>query len=206
MEEFRRTPTAAAIGTNAYLIGVDGGKLGGRLAFESRRSVEILPDRRTLLLQYLGGGLDGVSPWCSYAYNASLIHGLFPDFLRARNYCDATFLAEVVERGPLVWINEPLIRTRVHEGSLSHYSGVRDYKSFITWVRCHSGEAISQRHIDEYRFPRLLFALRRRGRLPLPAIRFFMGVLPKLMFFSKSFRRRVLSKLLKLGGFGNTSG
>jgi glycosyltransferase involved in cell wall biosynthesis len=198
LEQFRSTPSVAAIGTNASLIDRNSQQIGSQQAFVSRHRVESFSDRREFLMRYLVGDLGGVSPFCSYAYNSKLMQGLFPDFSRARNYCDTIFLTEIAERGPIVWINEPLIKVRVHDHNLSHISGVRDYKAFITLVRRDYGQAINQHHLDEYRFLRLFYALKKRGRLPIAALKFFMLVFPKLLVRSRTFRVRILKKFLQI--------
>lgn len=201
LEQFRNTSSAAAaIGTNAYLIDRTGKHIDNSTMFVSRHRLEFFSDKRTFILQYLTGtrSLSGISPFSSYAYNSALINGVFPDDSIAGKYFDTLFIAEIINRGQVIWINEPLIKTRVHDDSLSYSSGVSDYKPFISLIRHDFGQAIDQRYIDEYRFLRLYFALKKRRRLPPPALKFFVRVFPKLMICSYSFRKLVLNKLIRI--------
>lgn len=188
---------AAAIATNAWLINDVGERIGESTAFVSSNPSELFQEKKQFLLRYLANDLGGIAPFCSYVYNTKLTKGLLPDFSRARNYCDTIFLMEVIGRGPIAWINKPLIRTRIHENNLSNNSGVRDYKSFLAIIRKDSDLKNCQRYIDEYRFMRLFVALKRRRRFPVPALKYFFAVFPKLFFYSPFFRGRVFSHLLR---------
>jgi glycosyltransferase involved in cell wall biosynthesis len=200
LDQFESNPTAAAIGTNAFLMTSAGQSSEEKYAFSSRNRTESFYDRRNFVVRYLASDLGGISPFCSYAYNTELVQGLYPDYSKARNYCDTIFLTDVLKRGPIIWVNKPLVRVRCHDDNLSTSSGVGDYKGFLSFIRMEYGPVFKQRYVDEYRLSRLIVAIRRRGRkIPLSVIKYSICVLPKLMICSNSFRSRVLKKLLRLG-------
>jgi glycosyltransferase involved in cell wall biosynthesis len=199
LNQFKLTPNVAAVGTNGFLMTSTGQNMGGKCYFTSCNRIDSFSDKRNFLMRYLVGDLGGVSPFCSYAYNAELIRGLYPDYSRARNYCDAVFLADVLERGAIIWLNQPLVRVRCHDENLSFASGVSDYKGFLNLIRTEFGLVFKKRYIDEYRLPHLIVAMQRKGRkLPLPVIKYFICAFPGLIFCSSSFRKRILKKILRL--------
>ena len=195
LAEFKKNPLAAAIATNAWKMDMNGENIQDQMFFVSPNQSETIVSESDLLCRYLAGDFGGVSAFCSYAYNTDLIKGLFPDYVKWKNYCDTLFLVDVVGRGSIIWINDPLVRVRVHDSNVSSGSGVRDYKLFVTQIQKRFSSTIKQRYIDEYRFLRLFFALKKNRKRPLPAIKFFTLVFPKLILSSHSFRKRMFKKI-----------
>lgn len=199
LKQFELTPNVAAVGTNGYLMTPAGNIMEDKFYFKSSNCIEIFKDKYNFVKRYLVGDLGGVSPFCSYAYNTELIHGLYPDYRRARNYCDAVFLSDVLDRGGIVWINKPLVRIRCHDENLSFASGVSDYKGFLSLIRTEFGLVFKKTHIDEYRLPHLIVALKRKKRKPpFSVIKYFLFALPGLIICSSSFRNRILKKMLRI--------
>ena len=202
LEEFSRNPNASAIATNGYFINADNKKINNKVIydgsiFKSSKKMLSFNDKNSILVRYLAWDSGGVAPFDSYAYNLSKIKDLKLDFSRGRHYCDTVFVLDVVMKGEIVWINEPLIKVRLHKDQVSEVCDVRDYKSFISTMLKESKGDIDQFSIDEYRFRNLLYSLRKRGRFPFPAIKFFLGMIPKLFFRSRSFRKRILASFLR---------
>lgn len=197
LEGFRDLPSAAAIATNGWEIDENGKKIDNRQFFKSQDKTTVITSGPKLLRQYLSFDFGGVCPFGSYAYNYELIKGLFPDFSRTRNYWDTLFLMEVIQRGPIVWIHEALVRVRIHQNRVSTGCGVLDYKPWIKLSQKYLGSDIKKRHIDEYRFLRLFFSLKnKKGRkMPTPVLKYFISALPKLIIFSHSFRKRIFRKI-----------
>lgn len=204
LRQFSLTPNAAAVGTNGIMINSDGSQIemgvtGNTHVFASSDTNIVFREKNKFLLQYLAGDFGGAANFSSYAYNAKLIKGIYPDLSKCRYYFDTIFLSKMLERGPIVWINEPLVRLRIHDTTISSSCGVRDYKSFISLIANEPGTRIKQIYIDEYHFANLYVALEKRGRgMPYPALRFLICVFPKLVVSSRTFRRRVLNKLIQL--------
>jgi hypothetical protein len=199
LEQFQLNPNVAAVGTNGFSMTSTGQNLGDKYYFTSRNHIDSITDKHSLVMRYLVGDLGGVSPFCSYAYNTDLIRGLYPDYSRARNYCDTVFLAEVLERGGIIWVNKPLVKVRCHDDNLSYASGVSDYKGFLNLIRTEFGLVFKKRYIDEYRLPHLFVAMQRKGRrLPWSVIKYFIYAFPGLIIFSSSFRNRMLKKIIRL--------
>lgn len=194
LEEFKKMPSASAIGTNAWLIDENGVGDQNLKTYEGPEQTKIITSEKVLLRQYLSSDFGGVAPFCSYAYNTDLIKGVLPDPSK-NNFFDTYFLMEIVGRGPLVWINEPLMKARRHNTTVSTFCGVRDYKPIINLSRKLRGPIIKDKHINEYRFLRLFFALKVRKKIPVPALKYLIFVFLKLILCSHSFRKRILKKI-----------
>jgi glycosyltransferase involved in cell wall biosynthesis len=194
LEEFKRMPSAAAVGTNACLIDGSGDKIQNQTIYTGPEKIKIIKCKKTLLRQYLSCDFGGVMPFCSYAYNSEMIKGVLPN-VSMKDYFDTYFIMEVVDRGPLVWITEPLVGSRRHKDNRGHTSGVGAYKPLLNIAQDMLGPIIKQIHLDEYRFLRLFFALKERNKLPLPALKYLVSALPRLMVSSHSFRKRILKKI-----------
>ena len=200
LEQFQSTPLAAAVATNGVTINSKGQRIiKNEVGFKSHKIIETFYDKNRFVLQYLVGDFGGIASFCSYAYNTNLIRGIYPNFLKCRYYFDTIFLSEILERGPIVWINKSLVRVRTHEANLSFYTGVLDYKSFISFLSIENGYRIKQRYVDEYHLTRLYVALERKGKgMPIPVLKFYIMVFPKLMIYSHTFRKRVQRKIIKI--------
>ena len=195
LEEFKKMPAVVAIGTNAWLIDENGDRANGTI-YVGPEKIKVITCVETLLRQYLSSDFGGVVPFCSYAFNSELIKGVLPN-CSMKDYFDTYFLMEVIGRGSLAWINEPLVRSRRHKNNRGHTSGARSYKPLVNIGRDMLGQIIKQKHLDEYRFFRLFFALKKRKRFPVPALKYFIRVFPKLTLCSHSFRKRTLRKILR---------
>lgn len=199
LDQFLLNPKVAAVGTNGFLMTSTGQSMGEKCYFTSRNRIDLINNKHSLVMKYLVGDLGGVSPFCSYAYNTDLIRGLYPDYSRARNYCDTVFLADILDRGDIIWVNQPLVRIRCHDDNLSYASGVSDYKGFLNLIRTEFGLVFKKRYIDEYRLPHLIVAMQRKGRrLPWSVIKYFICAFPGLIIFSSSFRNKMLKKIVRL--------
>ena len=204
LDQFNATPSAVAVATNSITInslGVPSKKRFSRhiTSFVSPRRNITFREKHKFVQQYLAADLGGTANFSSYAYNTELIKGIYPDLSKCRFYFDTLFLSRILERGPIIWINEPLVRMRCHDTTISSSCGVRDYKSFISLTSKEFGNKIKQLYIDEYHFTHLYVTLEKRGRgLPYPALKFFISVLQMLLISSSTFRRRILNKLLQL--------
>jgi glycosyltransferase involved in cell wall biosynthesis len=196
LAQFEAHPEAAAVATNGRRVDAEGRDWPGPDLLTDAAPVTVVTASLELAERHLAVDLGGVAPFCSYVYHRERIRGLCPDFSVCGYYCDTIFLFDVLERGPLVWINEPLMKVRDHGGNVSYACGSRDYKSFITLLRQRFGASIPEHYIDEYRCPRLLVTLKRRGRMPAAAMKYMARVIPGLMIRSRSFRKRVMRRML----------
>ena len=199
LETFQDFPEASAIATNGDFF--EGGRVNkiilGGSQFKCEGENLVFKDKKSLLERYLAWDSGGVAPFTSYAYNMSKINDLRADFNRGRHYCDAFFVIDALDKGEIVWINEPLVSIRQHNEQISEGCGVRDYKSTITTIKKEFKGEVSNYYIDEYRFRNLFYRSRKKDHLPFPVIKFFLKMAPLLFFRSKAFRKRVFAVFWK---------
>lgn len=69
-----------------------------------------------------------LQPLPGYLYNTERIKELSFDFRKARKYSDFIFLTEVCEKGPILWLPDMVMYTRVHAGN---DSGSHDIKAVV---------------------------------------------------------------------------
>ena len=194
LEQFKAAPNVAAVGTNAIYSHHPDRKT---LLYEGINGTQVFSDKMAILLRYLVTDYGGVAAFGSYAYNLEIIKDLHLDYSRGRRFCDTILLMDLIDTGPIVWIDEPLIQAMPHDDQMSPHTSVRDYKSFITAIVRETDEEINQLHIDEYRFRNLFWILGQRKRWPIPALKFLVRTAFMLMIYSHSFRRRVLNRLFR---------
>jgi len=200
LQQFKETPNAVAISVNGSFIDEKSRRVdhsGGHFSFMATENSLVFNDSRTLVERYLTEDSGSVAPFSSYTYNLKKIKDLRLDFNRGGNYCDTVFLMDVANRGAIVWINEPLVQTRVHEERLSTKCGVRDYKGFIATILQGNYGKINQFFIDEYRFRHLFYQLRIRKRFPAPALKFIFRMISLLIIRSPAFRKKVFTRLFR---------
>jgi len=200
LEQFRLNPTAVAVATNGITIRPDGtqitkNKIGSQYNFRKIEDLIEFTNQSDFLRQYLSGDCGGAAAFCSYAYNNELIGDIRPEPSIAGNFFDTVFLTKLIRRGPIIWLNRPLVRVRVHHETVSSLSNL-DYKIFVNYVRktfC----TIKERDIVEYRLLRLFALLAKKNKpIPLPALKYFIVNFPSLAYHSDSFRKRFARKIL----------
>lgn len=193
----------AAVATNCRWIDIEGRITSANTGFSTKQDV-VLEKPRDLLIRYLRGAeAGGVAPWCSYAYVTAKIQGLFPDFQKGRNYCDTTFLLEVLSKGPILWLKEPLVHVFLHSENISRGSGARDYKAFVTFVRKHYQSDVEKYEIEQYRCLRLLWTLKLRHKFPpYSAMKYLFRWIPILVLHSSFVRRSLVSWVIRVLRFG----
>jgi len=195
LSAFEANPDVAAIGTNAIVIDHSGNLESGEFVMRRRGKFILFSSAQSFINQYLSIGFGGAVPFSSYAYRSEFTRGIPIHQSCAGNYYDAVFLSILASKHGIGWINEPLVKVRYHDQRVSTGCGVLDYKAFLSVIKTKYGFAIEKKHIEEYRFSNLLFALKTRGKFPRPALKYFLFFGLRLLLTSSSFRLRVLRKL-----------
>jgi GT2 family glycosyltransferase len=208
LEQFENNPNAAAIGTNGTLIDINGKKIqrneiGNKYIFNQSKLLVEFNDKKKLAMQYLSGDAGGVAPFSSYAYNKKIISGLYPEMKMGGNYFDTLFLIKILDRGKIIWINKLLVKIRTSHENVSSLSKL-DYKFFINQLKNKNYYAINKIYIDEYRLLRIFnLCEKKKKKLPYPVIKFFIKTMPELIITSKTFRYRLIRKIIKIITFVN---
>ena len=195
LEQFETTPNVAAVATNASYTNHPENKT----LYAGKNGKQIFTDKMDILNRFLVADFGGVAAFGSYAYNLDVIEDLHLDFSRGGRNCDTVLLMDLIDKGPIVWIDEPLIQINVEEDNISSTISVRDYKGFIATAVRETDKEINQFYIDEYRFRNLFWKLRQRQRwrIPFPALKFLLRTAFMLMIYSHSFRRRLLDRVFR---------
>jgi glycosyltransferase involved in cell wall biosynthesis len=196
LQQISHTPNIAAIGVNGSCIDVNSKDLPGLHFIPEKNGLKTFEKPIQMINQYLTFENGGGAAFCAYVYNMNLIYNLKLDYSRGRYYCDTVFLLDVLERGRIVWLNEPLVKVRIHDEHITANCGVRDYKSFISIIEMDFEGLYKQNHLDEYHIKRLYFTLKTKSKWPVPAVKFLLIKGIKLLFISKIFRRKVLTYMI----------
>ncbi len=140
-------PAAAAIGVNAR-IAEEGRPT--RLSFQSSGATHEVRDPRQLAAHYFGRYQLGIAPFPGYVYARARIGGLRFDPAEGK-YSDVMWLLRVVERGPLVWVAEPLMTYRLHASNDSRSESIGDRLHLLAYFK-RRRSAVGAGLIEDYRF------------------------------------------------------
>lgn len=140
-------PNAVAYGANS-LTEING--VAGKFFFTSDREYLINNSSRKLLARYFARYQLGVAPFPSYVYKSSAIQDFRFDSGWGK-YGDVTWLLSVACRGFVIWINEPLMIYRLHDGNDSLTESRRDRLRFLAFLK-RNIEVFSKGLLSDYRF------------------------------------------------------
>lgn len=124
-------PAAVAFGANAL---TEKNGVSGKPFFQSVgfHTVGITPKKLTE--RYFSRHQLGVAPFPSYVYKKSAIKPLRFDSDWGK-YGDVTWLLTVASCGEIIWINEPLMIYRLHDGNDSLTESRRDRLKFLAFIK-----------------------------------------------------------------------
>lgn len=139
-------PEAVAFGANAIVEchGIDAG-----LSFKSARSYvgPILPN--DLLRRYFSHHQLGIAPLPSYIYKTSALNGLHFDRAGGK-YSDVQWLSQWCAKGPMLWIAEPIMVYRLHDGNDGNFESRHDRLRFLAYLKS-SRDMLSPEILSDYR-------------------------------------------------------
>jgi glycosyltransferase involved in cell wall biosynthesis len=125
-------PAAAAYACNAEIE--TNGKLGPRTSFRSFRKYELIDTPRNLAERYFSRAQSGIAPNPSYIYSRRLA-GDQRFLVDGGKYADVTLLLDIVQKGPIIWINKPLMTYRMHESNIGNIESLRDRLRFLGYLK-----------------------------------------------------------------------
>lgn len=125
-------PEAIAFACNAKLESF--GTFEAHLSFRSFRSHEIIRTPRDLAMRYFSRAQSGIAPYPGYIYNRRLI-GQERTPLDGGKYADVTWLLKLARKGPIVWINTPLMTYRLHASNDGNVESPRDRLRFLGYLK-----------------------------------------------------------------------
>jgi glycosyltransferase involved in cell wall biosynthesis len=148
LEELKIRPELSAIATNAYII--KGLKKTSDYFFKSTGHLTKISNSEMLALRYMQLTEIGTAPFPSYIYAVKKIRNIRLNSDLGGKYCDVAFLLEVVKRGPIVWINDPLMFYREHLGSDSKSFDFRSSLKLLRHLRS-TQRGINSNYFQKYR-------------------------------------------------------
>lgn len=178
-------PDIAAVGCNAFLL--RGNEKTTETFMGSINKPIILSNINELLYKYLKISQLDAAPFPSYMYRKKYLLGLFLDPAQGGKHSDVSFLTKVIHRGPILWINEPLMWYRRHSANDSRIESIGDRLSLLRYIFKDTGISRTSVEIKEYKFKYWVsWWLQRPGKhfLKPPA----------------TWRERVIKKFLLLNG------
>jgi len=125
-------PTAAALGCNAIIERK--GKPEPRTSFRSFRRYELIDTPRSIAERHFSRAQSGIAPFPSYIYNRRLV-GDLRFLVEGGKYADVTLLLEIVQKGHIIWINQPLMTYRIHDNNVSNTESLRDRLRFLGYLK-----------------------------------------------------------------------
>lgn len=140
-------PHAAAFGTNAI---AEKNRINRNLFFQSAGSHTVGITPRVLAEKYFSRHQLGVAPFPSYIYKKSSIKSLHFDPGWGK-YGDVTWLLNVACHGEIIWINQPLMIYRLHDGNDSLIESRRDRLKFLAFIK-RSKNRFGPTILRDYRF------------------------------------------------------
>lgn len=128
---------AVAFGANAI---AEKNGVRGKNFFQSAGVYTVGITPKILAARYFSRHQLGVAPFPSYVYKKSAIQSLYVNPSLGK-YGDVTWLLSVASRGELIWINQPLMIYRLHDGNDSLTESRRDRLKFLAFIK---------RNIDQF--------------------------------------------------------
>ena len=134
MECIKSHPNAAAYACNSYIE--TSGKIEPRPSFLSRRRYEVIDSPRNLAERYFGRNQSGIAPNPSYVY-ARLLAGDQRFIVDGGKYADVSLLLDILLRGPIIWLNIPLMIYRMHGNNVGSVESLPDRLRFLGYLKNH---------------------------------------------------------------------
>lgn len=143
-------PALAAVCCNAAIL--RGAKVTNELFAPAAGGDARLRGAEDLLRHYFSLSSKGPAPFPGYMYRRSAIHGLFLDPRHGGKYSDVSFLLKVLQRGPILWLQAPLMRYRIHDHNDSATEAVGQRLRLLRYVYTTTSVTRRSPLITQYRY------------------------------------------------------
>lgn len=150
MSTLRDHPEASAVACNALIILRE--KRSKQLMMGSFTRSCSITNPQQFLKPYLEIGDVRPAPFPGYMYRRSFLEDLYLDPKLGGKHADVSFLTQLIQRGPIVWIARPLMYYRLHQNNDSKSFSLIEHLRLLRYLI--SSKVIS-RHASEvwdYRF------------------------------------------------------
>lgn len=147
---FDQYPDVAAVGCNAHIL--RGRSPTGIPFMGDFRGVAVLKHPFELLKPYLSISLTSPAPFPGYMYQTSMIKGLCLDAVHGGKHADVSFLAKVLERGPILWTGDRLFNYRFHGQNDSSQESVADRLNWLRHIYTTNAIHPKSQEVRDYKF------------------------------------------------------
>lgn len=127
----------AAVGCNAKLI--KGMRLTQQSVMGDFKGVQLLSESMDLLEPYLSISLSGPAPFPGYMYRTNVIKGLGLVYDEGGKHADVSFLMSVLNRAPILWVDEFLFYYRVHGANDSKQESIANRLNWMRYIHRTTG-------------------------------------------------------------------
>lgn len=142
-------PALAAVCCNAAIL--RGSQITDELFAPAAGDVRLC-GAADLLHHYFALSIKGPAPFPGYMYRRSAIQGLCLDPRHGGKYSDVSFLLKVLQRGPILWLQKPLMRYRFHGNNDSATEAVGQRLRLLRYVYTTTSVTRRSPLIRQYRY------------------------------------------------------
>ena len=140
-------PQAVALGCNA-IIDVFG-KPQTMPSFLARKEFEVIACAQDLAARYFSRSQSGIVPFPGYVYRARVVENIrLP--IDGGKYADVSWLLELARKAAVVWIRQPLMTYRMHEGNDGNTESRRDRLRFLAYLK-RNRSLVGEEILQDYR-------------------------------------------------------
>ena len=143
-------PEASAVACNALFI--HGDKPSKQLMMGSLSHSCSITNPQQLLKPYLEIGDARPAPFPGYMYRRSCLEDLYLDPKLGGKYADVSFLTQLIQRGPFIWIARPLMFYRLHQNNDSKSLSVAEHLRLLRYIISSKLIARHASEVWDYRF------------------------------------------------------
>lgn len=122
----------AACGCNALIETM--GRIEPRTSFRALGKLEHIGSARDLARRYFARAQSGFAPFPGYVYRRNAVGDLRLD-VEGGKYTDVAWLLRLAMKGPMAWLNEPLLTYRIHGGNDGKVESPRDRLRFMAFLK-----------------------------------------------------------------------
>lgn len=112
----------------------------------------LLSSAEELLEYYLCFNKHRAAPFPGYMYRRTAIQGLFPDARDGGKHADVTFLMNIIQRGPFLWLANPLMQYRMHSSNDSVVEQVGQRLRLLRYIYRNTTLQPKSAAVQEFRF------------------------------------------------------
>lgn len=150
LQTMEKNPDVAGLCCNAWVI--QGEELTQRTVMGVFKRERKMISAEELLAPYMTFMAMGPAPFPGYMYRREFLSGIYLDAAHGGKYADVSFLMKVVERAPVLWIPQVLMRYRVHGANDGITEAVGQRMSLLRYIYSHTKITRHSGMVAEFRF------------------------------------------------------